>query len=58
VYTVTSDYIYFMCANILHTCIYVYHKHAWCPRRSKEGIVRFPETGVTVVLSDHEDAGN
>lgn len=38
--------LYFMCTNVLPTCMPAHHLHAWCPRRLAEG-VRIPGAGVT-----------
>lgn len=37
-----------MCMNALLACVYVYHVHAWCLRKSKEAI-RSPEPGIMQV---------
>lgn len=36
---------YFMCINVLPSCVYVQHVCAWCPRRSEEG-VGYPRPGL------------
>lgn len=44
-----------MCMSVLPACMSVHH--AWCPWWSDESI-RYPETGVTDVVSQHVGARN
>lgn len=48
---------FFHCYEYLPVCICVCHRHVWCPWRPEEE-VRFPGTGVTVVVVHHVATGN